>query len=438
MHTISPWAATVHADLENNTAIWEKKFQDYTFQAFNTGDSLWIVVIWPDKGKMAFRAAFGMNSTFEVTNLLDDGELLVINLETRLGKYEICVSFPNNDIALLHYKTSFKANFPLLIPFWPRDIIPLTQNGSVENTNGSIHMSQMGSRSGMLFASLTKPKTGSVFYFQNLSSFSPYCEATKTTLENTVGGTWPEIGFQLPLTEEEPLPSDKAYVVSDAYVVFSTAIIENEIQKTQQFLNNLADVYCALPHPEVTYNNWPDITQKCLVDLHQSRGCWTQTKGISYLNAYLCDYDTPAEVMVQLAVLTPLNELKNWYGEIHPLYEELLDGIDSFYDPKVKTINRWLPELVDKLDESEEQKKEMVMDSWYLHHPLMNLTRLALSGEKKAKELVLKSVEFAIKVAHHFDYEWPVFYKMDTLEVIKKETIREKAVKKMCPDRMHI
>lgn len=433
MHTISPWAATVHADLENSTVIWEKEFKNYTFQAFNTGDSIWIVAVWPDRGKMAFRAAFGMNSYFEVTNLLDDGALLVINLETRLGKYEVCVTFPESEAVMLHYTTSFKAYMPLLIPFWPRDIIAVTQHGNVENTNGVIHMSQMGSRSGILLASMTKPKTGSIFYFQNLGSLSAYCEATQTTLDDTVGGTWPEIGFQLPVTKDKPLPSDKAYIISDAYVVFSDKIIDNEIQETQQFLNNLAEVYKLLPHPEVIYHNWPEITQNCLNDLQKNKGCWTQTKGNSYLNAYLCDYDTPAEVMVQLAVLMPLNELKDWYGETHPMYSELLEGIECFFDPKVKTMNRWLPELTDKLDKSEEQKQEMVMDSWYLHHPLMNLARLALKGEKKAEELVLKSIEFAIKVAHHFDYEWPVFYKMDTLEVIKKETEPGKGGEKDVP-----
>lgn len=433
MHTISPWAATVHADLENSTVIWEKEFKNYTFQAFNTGDSLWIVASWPDRGKMAFRTAFGMNCCFEVTNLLDDGVLLVINLETRLGKYEVCVTFPDSDAVLLHYTTSFKANIPLLIPFWPRDIIAVTKQGNVENTNGTIHMNQMGSRSGILLASMTKPKTGSVFYFQNLGSLSPYCEATGTMLDDTIGGTWPEIGFQLPVTKEKPLPSDKAYIISDAYILFSEETIDNEIQETQQFLNNLAQVYKLLPHPEVIYHNWPDITQYCLNDLQQSKGCWTQTNGNSYLNAYLCDYDTPAEVMVQLAVLMPLNELKDWYGETHPMYNELLKAIEQFYDPKVKTMNRWLPELSDKLDKSEEQKQEMVMDSWYLHHPLMNLARLALNGEKKAEELVLKSIEFAIKVAHHFDYEWPVFYKMDTLEVIKKETEPGKGGEKDVP-----
>lgn len=433
MHTISPWAATVHADLESGTVIWQKEIMEYTFQAYNTGDSIWILVSWPDHGKMAFRAAFGMNSYFEVTNLLDDGELLVINLETRLGKYEVCVNFPDSDAIVMHYTTSFKANIPLLIPFWPRDIIAVTQKGNVENTNGTIHMNQMGSRSGILFASMTKPQTGSIFYFQNLGSLSPFCEVTETSLDDTVGGIWPEIGFQLPVTKEKPLPSDKAYIISDAYVVFSEQTIDNEIEKTQQFLNHLAQVYKLLPHPEVDYHNWPDITQNCLNDMEQSKGSWTQTKGNSYLNAYLCDYDTPAEVMVQLAVLMPLNELKDWYGEKHPLYDELLEGLSCFYDPKVKTMNRWLPELADKLDKSEEQKQEMVMDSWYLHHPLMNLARLALNGEKKAEELVLKSVEFAINVAHHFNYQWPVFYKMDTLEVIKKETEPGKGGEKDVP-----
>jgi hypothetical protein len=433
MHTISPWAATVHADLENSAVIWEKEFQNYTFQIYNTGDSLWIVVTWPDQGKMAFRPAFGMNSCFEVTNLFDDGQFLVISLQTRLGQYEIQVSFPDVNTPLLHYSTSFKANQPLMIPFWPRDIIPLTRNGSVENTNGNIHMHQIGSRSGILFASMTKPKKGSFFYFQDLSSISAYCEATETSLAETVGGSWPEIGFKLPVTDAKPLPSDEAYLISDAYVLFSENSIDNEIQQTQQFLNNLATVYRCLPHPEVLYHNWPEITENCMEDISTNKGCWTQTNGISYLNAYLCDYDTPAEVMVQLAVLMPLNELKHWYGETHPLYSELLKGIEAFYDPKVKTINRWLPQLREDLDKSEEQKKEMVMDSWYLHHPLMNLTRLALKGEKMAEELVLKSVEFAIMVAHHFDYEWPVFYKMDTLEVVKKETTPGKGGEKDVP-----
>lgn len=91
--------------------------------------------------------------------------------------------------------------------------------------------------------------------------------------------------------------------------------------------------------------------------MYNNKGCWTQTNGIPYLNAYLCDYETPSEIMVQLAVLTPLKEYIEWSGEKNPLYDDLQSGIAAFYDPKIKTINRWLPALYDKLDQSEEQKK---------------------------------------------------------------------------------
>ncbi len=62
------------------------------------------------------------------------------------------------------------------------------------------------------------------------------------------------------------------------------------------------------------------------------------------------------------------------------------------------------------------------MDSWYLHHPLVNLARMVKQGVEEVKEMLMHSVEYAIKVAHHFNYEWPVFYHLDTLEVLKAET----------------
>jgi hypothetical protein len=83
---------------------------------------------------------------------------------------------------------------------------------------------------------------------------------------------------------------------------------------------------------------------------------------------------------------------------------------------------RWLPAEEHRLDKSEEQKTPMVMDAWYLHHPLLNLARMAMDGDGLAKELLMNSVDYAIKVAHHFNYCWPVFYKMDTLEVLKADT----------------
>ncbi|KIQ25245.1 hypothetical protein RT99_01115 [Flavobacterium sp. MEB061] len=419
MPTVTPWSATAQEDIENSEILLERKIVDYTYQFYNTGDSLWIVVLMPENGKIAFRAAFAMNSCFEVTNLFDDEDTTVFILDSRLGSYEVRINFP---AGVLHYTTTFTAKTALMIPFWPRDIIPLTQSGSLENTSGNIHMAQFGSRSGLLFASITKPQTGSFFYFQNLTSLSEYCEVTKTESKNTVGGTWPEIGFQLPTTDELPLPPNQAFTISDAYIIVETEIFKDTTAICEHFLNNLVTIYKVLEQPRIEYHNWPDIAQKVLNDLQHNKGAWQQVNGIQYLNAYLCDYDTPPESMVQLAVLAPFKEFEKWSGEKQSICDDLIKGLPAFYDPKINCLNRWLPSMVDKLDNSEEQKKEMVMDSWYLHHPLMNLARLALKGDKTAKKLVLDSIDYVIKVAHHFKYKWPVFYNMETLETIKEET----------------
>jgi hypothetical protein len=127
--------------------------------------------------------------------------------------------------------------------------------------------------------------------------------------------------------------------------------------------------------------------------------------------------------MVQLAVLVPMLEYLDWKDERdHQLVSELLEGLPGFYKNDTGTIVRWLPAAESNLDHSEEQKKPSVMDSWYLHHPLMNLARLTERGEKTAAHLLFSSIDYVVKVAKHFEYDWPVFYQMDTLQVLKAET----------------
>ncbi|MGA9637422.1 hypothetical protein [Flavobacterium sp.] len=422
IHSVSPWTATVQSDIEVSEPLFIVTVNNYIYKIYNTGDSLWLTCDWPLGGSIAFRIAFGMNSNFEKVAISEVDSILLITARTRLGNYRITLSFPEDQNNSFRYTTTLQTTTPLIIPFWPRDIVPLTKNGKIENTSGKIHASQIGGRSGQLYFSMTKPKNGTVFYFQNLSAMSAYCEVCETNLTDTVGGAWPEIGFQFPVNSKKPLPAEKEFIISDAFVLLSQQIPEEDSEITKLYLECLANVYLQIPKPTVAYHDYPTIADNCLNDLYHNKGCWTQTNGVSYLNAYVCDYETPTEVMVQLAVLQPLNEYLEWLGKSHPLADELGEGISAFFDDRIKTLTRWLPALEDDLDKSEEQKGEMVMDSWYLHHPLMNLCRLAINGDTNAKKLFLKSIDFAIKVAHHFDYEWPVFYKMTTLEVLKAET----------------
>jgi hypothetical protein len=200
----------------------------------------------------------------------------------------------------------------------------------------------------------------------------------------------------------------------------------------RQYLDLLAAIYLVLPKPDTNYQPWPEILDKGLFDLQDSPGCWSQVDGNHYFNAYVCDYATPPEIMVQLAILLPLLDYVEWNDCQLQVMEKIKKGLPAFYDKKYGTIMRWHPKAADSLEGDEEQKQPLVMDAWYLHHPLLNLSRLALKGDEVAKKLFLDSLEFSIKVAHHFNYEWPVFYKMDTLEVVKAETAARQGRRKRC------
>lgn len=433
INPVTPWTATVQADIVNGAVLFETALSQYKFVIYNAGDSIWLTAEWPDAGRMAFRLAFGMNSDFEKTSVERNPENIVVTALTRLANYTITISFPQSSPAMFRYTTTFKTAFPLLIPYWPRDIVPLTTDGRVENTSGIIHVKQEGTRSGNLFFSTTRPKRGSVFYFQNLTAMSPYCQVSETTVRESVGGEWPEIGFQFPVNKTKPIPAGTEYTISDAFVILQEDIFEKASQITAAFLNNLAEVYKYIPKPVPVYQDWHAIADNVLNDLHRNKACWTMVKDSSFLTAYAGDYDTPAEIMVQLAVLLPLHEYLEWSGREHPLFDDLNKGLSDFYDHRLQSVVRWHPDRVDNLDKSEEQKQDMVMDSWYLHHPMLNLSRLAHRGDKTAEKLFLDSVDYVIKVAQHFKYEWPVFYKMTTLEVIKAETSPGKGGEKDVP-----
>ena len=422
INPVTPWTATVQADLSDSAPIFEIDLKAYKLKIHDAGDSIWLVAIWPTDVSIAFRLAFGMNSRFEKVTISEAPNEILITASTRLAYYRTILFFPESPQATFRYTTTLRTKLPLLIPFWPRDIVPLTKDGSTENTAGKIHAKQVGSRSGQLYFSMTKPKAGSVFYFQNLTAMSPYCQETEVSLRETVGGEWPELGFQFPVNAEKPLPANEEYIISDAFVQLDENIPESDTEIVESYLDLLASIYLILPKPEASQHNWLPTAEKILHNLSNNKGCWTQTDGSPYLNAYVGDYKTPAEIMVQLAVILPLHEYLTWTGEDHPMLQELSDGLTSFYDKSIRSLVRWHPSLKNDLDHSEEQKSEMVMDSWYLHHPLLNLARLALRGDKMAKKLFLDSIDYAIKVARHFNYKWPVFYKMTTLEVLKAET----------------
>lgn len=433
MNALSPWAvSTGNMFATDPSALYQTTVGNVIFKIYHLANELVVCADFSESGKLVFRAAYSPQDKIQIERTEEHNDGVDFNLSSGIGKLNVKIRFINNDYPILRYTTSLIPAADLLIPYWPREIISVGKNGKPENTTGKIHVSQVGTRSGMMYFSQTKPKGGSVLYLQNLTALADYCQQTETSCGDTVGGDWPEIGFALP-PAKKPLAAGKEVITSDAFVVFDPLTPANENDMVMQYLDMLAAAYLQVPRPDTQYQHWPAILDKGLKDLIQSPACWTHYAGHDYLNAYVSDYDTPPEIMVQLAVLLPLDDYTTWNKSNLDVIKKVRDNLESFYDKKLGTIMRWLPAAEDDLEEEEEQKKPLVMDSWYLHHPLLNLSRLALKGDELAKKLFLDSLEFAIKVAHHFNYQWPVFYKMDTLEVIKAETQPGKGGEKDVP-----
>lgn len=420
----SPWsvAAGYLLDNGNMNTLYQKVSGEFDFKVYNNYDSLWIMAYLPRGGRIAFRAAFCPGENMKVKSISESENGIDIEIWSVIGMFSVSIVFYQENTTILRYTTTLKPSRPLLFPFWPRDMNMLGKPDKPESCEGNIHVSQFGTRTGMMYLSMTKPRSGSVLYFQNLTALSDYCDQTGTNCSDVVGGKWPELGLALPLVTEKPLQAGKKVIINDAFVAFDSLVPDTEAGLTSQFLDMLANVYMQIPKPETTYADWPTILEKGLHDLIENPTCWTQVKEYSYFNAYISDHETPPESMVQLAVLLPLLDYVEWNSMELKVMKLIKKNLSTFYDPELKCIKRWLPAAEDLLKGEEEQKFPDVMDSWYLHHPLLNLSRMALRDDKEAEKLFLDSLRFAMKVARHFNYRWPVFYNMKTLEVVKAET----------------
>ena len=421
---VSPWMLSLLDELggEKKAPRWTYSLDDFSFELVEGIQSLWIIARFPAGAEIAFRAAYCPDGRLEIDEIQQKDTGIEVEISSTVGGFRLELEFPNVARPFLHCRTSINPVSPLVIPFWPRDVIPLGKEKDLTDSEGVIYAKQVGPRTGLVYFSLTRPKGGAVLYFQNLTSLNEYCRQTETSLSDTVGGEWPELGFALPATTDKPIEANQEMVISDVYMIFSPEIPKDDLVMSRQFLDLLGQVYLALPRIETEYIHWPDIAKKSLRDLSNSEKCWSEVKGNRYLNAYVADYDTPPESMVQLTVLLPLIEYAEWSGEEIPIIQELLEGLPRFYEKEAGVLGRWLPSVADRLEGDEPQKEPRVMDSWYLYHPLLNLSRLALNGHKAAEKVFLDSMDYAIRVAHKFDYHWPVFYDLDTMEVVKAET----------------
>lgn len=422
----SPWAFAVKYQFTraDRKVLARLPLKEMTLELVQGGQSLWVVAKWPSGGGLVIRTSFSPEEGLEVDVCHKEELSVECQATSPAGKYRLVLEIPDPEKPLIHFTVSLTPEGELSIPFWPSDTYPINERGDPIETNGTVHAAQRGVAMGFIYASLTEPKSGTFLYFQNLTALNDFCEQTHAVPETRVGGSWPELGYTPPLAERMPLQPGKEVIISDGYVCFSPDVPEATGDLAQLFFDLLAEIYLLIPRPDAIYEDWLSMAEDTVRDL-EHEDCTTTSEGLRYLNAYVGTGDRRPEGLVQLAVALPLLEYEDWRGEKIPLIEELRQTLPTFYYDDVGCFMRYPKTMKEQEGVDVDEKGAYEIDSWYLYHPLANLARLARRGHKDAEKLLFDSIEYAIEVAHRFEYKWPVIFDARTLEVIREAPTKE-------------
>lgn len=397
------------------SAIAAFAIDGYEAEVRCAGDTLWLILRRKGRGGLAMRAAPLARGDSAESLKAKGNERVHVRSSGALGSFDIKVTVSEKSPGAIRMVTRFTPATAALIPHLPRDLYPFGKDGDPLKAVGRVEAVQRGLNGGLLYFQLERPDFGNVLYFQNLTALGDYFEATGTVPDAIVGGAWPELGLALPtppsgaIRDVEPLAAAKPLTISDAILVLRPDRPENERDSARQFLQMLGMAYRELDPPTTDYRDWVGRAEATLRDLDEAPEATIRHYGHRYIHPY-----TAAEypdAMVQMSITQALHEWGKWKDEPHPLEAEFLGGMGKFHDAELGVIRRYLPNAGDDKDSE-------AVDSWYLYHPLLNLGRLALDGDRKAKRLFLASLDFGIKAAHHFDYKWPIQYKMTDFSVI--------------------
>jgi hypothetical protein len=380
-----------------------------------TSNSVWAIIRRERKGGLALRAAY-LPGEFDCTKVKARGdENFRLQIQSSLGRHEVVFGGGGGALESLRVTVRLTPATPLLMPFMPRDLYPLDERDNPLGTHGHVEAAQRGLNGGLLYFQIDEPAFGNVLYFQNLTAMNGYYRATKTKPDGAVGGEWPELGYLLPSSPQSGTPPRDALgagvemTISDAVLVFRQDAPPHERESARQFIQMLGVAYRMIDKPSTRYRDWIDRAELTLRDLDEAPEATISHYGHRYVHPY-----TAAEypdIMVQMSIVAAIHDWGKWQGEPHPLEAEFKAGLEKFYDSELKTLRRYLPNAGDDKDAD-------AVDSWYLYHPMLNLGRLALDGDEKARALFLKSIDFGIRAARHFKYKWPVQYKVTDFSVI--------------------
>lgn len=407
---VSPFVLTLQEDLRAGAMkrLGDFALGDLEVEVAEGSDSLWALIRKPGKGGLALRAVYtaGADMACRLAEPKKD-QALAVEVTSTMGRHRVVFTASGDDLHRLRVEVRLTPVAPLVLPYLPRDIYPLSERDDPAESMGKVEAAQRGVNSGVLYFRHDAPDFGSVLYFQNFTALNDFFRATGTTPKDVVGGQWPELGYLPPAPSTtggdapRPLEAGQEYVLSDAILVFRDWAADNEQEMARQFLQMLGTAYKALRPPAIDYRDWEGRAEETLRDLTDAPAATRRHYNQLYVMPYV-DGEYP-DAMVQMSVAAALHDYEKWRGEPLELKSKLMAGMERFYDDELKTLRRYLPNVG-------KEKDADAVDAWYYYHPLLNLGRLALDGDATAKDLLLRSAEYGIRAARHFKYVWPIMY----------------------------
>lgn len=389
---------------------------EWTISVCEGRDAIWAIIRLPGRGGLALRAAHCPGGVDRVRRIRrQPGNALRLSVDSPIGRQVVCFAHARAGLSSLRVRTELTPVAPLLVPFLPRDLYPLGLSDDPLRAEGRVEAAQRGLNSGLIYFHLDKPAFGSVLYFQNLTALNDYFLATNTKPDGAVGGEWPELGYLPPVPPQswtppvDPLPAGQAVTISDAILVFHDSAACDEQDMALRFLQMSGAAYRLLDRPATEFRDWIGRADRTLKDLQSVPKATIRHYGHTYIHPY-----TAAEypdIMVQMSLIASIRDYANWQQAPIGFGAELWAGLVKFHDTDLGTMRRYLPNV------GEDKDKDAV-DSWYLYHPLLNLGRMALDGDAKAKHYFLSSLDYAIKAARHFKHAWPIQFKVTDFSII--------------------
>lgn len=247
-----------------------------------------------------------------------------------------------------------------------------------------------------------------ILYFANYTALGAYFDRTSSgvtqpnfpylragTKGSLVGVSGSSFGYVPPPSSLGSLPHKTATVAVSSYLYLEPAIPATESDVATAYLRSLETVVSAVGRPSVPAADWRTLAARSAVDIAEPSN-WVTVDGHRYLRSYVSDTRSAPELLTQAGVLAGTRAYDARYATSVPFDATLDADLSTFYDPVYGTVMNSLPHDPSARGES-----------WYFVDNLISLLQLAQSGDSTAKDLLLRSVDAAIKLAHVNRYEFP-------------------------------